>query len=134
MVRSKTFVSTEELGDQYCLIGPYKEQCARTEVEEGPLASTSLNKAVDSLRQKGFKVHTGRWLVDGNPQIILMDIGSAAWKLDEYKSELWNKTSIGVPHLDIEANDAIILGYMVADFLAEVRWTSRSGRVKKIFF
>lgn len=49
-----------------------------------------------------------------------MDIGSAAWKLDEYKSNLWEKCSLGVPHLDIEANDAIILGYMVADFLQEV--------------
>lgn len=68
-----------------------------------------------------FKVHTGRWLVDGNPQIILMDIGSAAWKLDEYKSELWEKCNVGVPHLDVEANDAIILGYMVADFIGEFR-------------
>lgn len=51
-----------------------------------------------------------------------MDIGSAAWKLDEYKTELWNSTNIGVPHLDIEANDAIILGHMVADFIAEVNF------------
>lgn len=65
-------------------------------------------------------MHTGRWLVDGNPQIVLMDIGSAAWKLDEYKSELWNKCNLGIPHLDIEANDAVILGYMVADFVEEV--------------
>lgn len=70
-----------------------------------------------------IQVHTGRWLVDGNPQIILMDIGSAAWKLDEYKTELWNSTNIGVPHLDIEANDSIILGSMVADFVAEVMLT-----------
>ncbi|KAJ8953719.1 hypothetical protein NQ314_007329 [Rhamnusium bicolor] len=112
VIRSKAYVSTEELGDQYCLIGPYKEYCARTEVEEGPLGCEALNRAAEVLRQKGFKVHTGRWLVDGNPQIILMDIGSAAWKLDEYKSELWSKTNIGVPHLDIEANDAIILGCM----------------------
>lgn len=71
-----------------------------------------------------FQVVTGRWLVDGNPQIILFDIGSAAWKLDEYKQELWDKTNIGVPHLDIEANDAIILGYMVADFISEVSYFS----------
>ncbi|CAH1963531.1 unnamed protein product [Acanthoscelides obtectus] len=121
VIRSKAFVSTEELGDQYCLIGPYKEHCARTEVEEGPLGSESLNKAVNVIRDRGYKVHTGRWLVDGNPQIILMDVGSAAWKLDEFKSELWNKTNIGIPHLDIECNDAIILGYMVADFLSEFR-------------
>lgn len=120
VIRSKAYISTEEMGDQYCLIGPYKEHCARTEVEEGPLGSESLNRAVDALRNRGFKVHTGRWLVDGNPQIILMDIGSASWKLDEFKDNLWSTTNIGVPHLDIESNDAIILGYMVADFIQEV--------------
>lgn len=56
MIRSKAYVSTEEMGDQYCLIGPYKEQHARTEVEDGPLASEPLNKAVEVLRSKGFKV------------------------------------------------------------------------------
>ncbi|KAF7284702.1 glycogen [starch] synthase [Rhynchophorus ferrugineus] len=121
VIRSKTYISTEEMGDQYCLVGPYKEQCARTEVEEGPLATNTLNRAVDACRSKGFKIVTGRWLVDGNPQICLFDVGSAAWKLDEFKQELWDKTNIGVPHLDIEANDAIILGYMVADFIAEFR-------------
>lgn len=49
-------MSTEELGDQYCLIGPYKEHCARTEVEEGPLSTQPLNSAVDVLRGRGFKV------------------------------------------------------------------------------
>lgn len=48
-----------------------------------------------------------------------MDIGSGAWKLDEFKQELWEKCSIGIPHLDVETNDAIILGYMVADFMQE---------------
>ncbi|XP_050302005.1 glycogen [starch] synthase [Anthonomus grandis grandis] len=135
VIRSKAYVSTEEMGDQYCLMGPYKEHCARTEVEEGPLSNNSLNKAVDACRNKGYKVVTGRWLVDGNPQIILFDIGSAAWKLDQFKQELWDKTNIGVPHLDIEANDAIILGYMVADFLAEFRQISEDdgdGVVPKI--
>lgn len=121
VIRSKAFVSTEEMGDQYCLIGPYKENCARTEVEEGPLSSPELQTAIERVRHRGYKVHTGRWLVDGNPQIILMDIASAAWKLDEYKHELWDKCNLGVPHLDIEANDAVLLGFMVADFIEEFR-------------
>lgn len=61
-------------------------------------------------------------MVDGNPQIILFDIGSAAWKLDEYKQELWNTCNLGIPHLDIEANDAVILGYLVCQFIAEFRY------------
>lgn len=63
---------------------------------------------------------TGRWLVDGSPQVILFDIGSAAWKLDEYKQTLWDTCNIGIPHLDVEANDAVILGYLISEFLSEV--------------
>lgn len=122
VIRSKAYVSTEELGDQYCLLGPYKEACARTEVEEYDFPrGNPYAEAVSAIRNLGFKVHTGRWLVDGNPQIILFDIGSAAWRMDEYKNELWTTTGIGVPHLDVETNDAIILGYMVATFIGEFR-------------
>lgn len=65
---------------------------------------------------------TGTWLVDGNPQIILFDVGSAAWKLDEYKQELWDSCHFGIPHLDIEANDAVIFGYLVCQFISEFRY------------
>jgi glycogen(starch) synthase len=120
VIRSKAYVSTEEMGDQYCLLGPYKEQCARTEVEESDF-SGPLHTAVSKMREQGFKIHTGTWLVDGNPQIILFDVGSGAWKMDEYKQELWNTCNLGIPHLDIEANDAVILGYMVAQFIEQFR-------------
>lgn len=52
--------------------------------------------------------------------MILFDIASGAWKLDEYKQDLWTATNIGIPHLDVEANDAVILGYQVAEFIGEV--------------
>lgn len=121
MIRSKAYVSTEELGDQYCLLGPYKEASARTEVEECEFPTGSpFHTAANSMRAQGFKIHCARWLVDGNPQIILFDISSGAWKLDEYRNELWEKCNIGIPHLDVESNDAVILGYMIAHFIGEV--------------
>ncbi|KAL5273178.1 GYS2 family protein [Megaselia abdita] len=120
VIRSKAYVSTEELGEQLCMIGPYKKQCAQNEVEEMEFPRGSpLLDAVNIMRSRGYIIHTGRWLVDGNPQLILFDIGSGAWKLDQFKGELWDKCHIGIPHLDIETNDAIILGYMVAEFLGE---------------
>ena len=44
------------MGDQYCLLGPYKEYSAKTEVEEGPLGTQALDDAVNAVRMKGFKV------------------------------------------------------------------------------
>lgn len=69
---------------------------------------------------KSAQVVYGRWLIDGYPQVLLFDIGSAAWKLDEWKRDLWNTCNIGVPWHDRESNDAIIFGYLVAWFLSDV--------------
>ncbi|KAG7295654.1 hypothetical protein JYU34_021935 [Plutella xylostella] len=122
VIRSKAYVSTEEMGDNYCLLGPYKEACARQEVEEADFPPHSpLHAAVAAMRSQGYKLHTGTWLVDGNPQVILFDIGSGAWQLDAYKQELWDCCSLGIPHLDVEANDAVILGFMQALFVTEFR-------------
>jgi glycogen synthase len=63
VIRSKAYVSTEEMGEHYCLLGPYKEHCARTEVEEMEFPSNSpLNIAVNRLRDQGFKVKSGPFL------------------------------------------------------------------------
>ena len=61
-------------------------------------------------RQKGYRIHCGRWLVEGNPQVILFDIGSAAHRMSEIKQELYDKAGIGIPHLDSECNDVAIFG------------------------
>ena len=62
----------------------------------------------------------GRWLIEGYPKVALFDIGSAAWKLDEWKRELWECTHIGVPYHDDESNDAIVFGFLTVWFIAEV--------------
>ncbi len=60
VIRSKASSSVEELGDHYILIGPYKELCARQEVETFELpAGTPLAIAVQKLRDRGFKVNAG---------------------------------------------------------------------------
>lgn len=57
VIRSKALISTEELGSQYVLMGPYKEHCARTEVEEIEFAYGSpLQKTVSFMRDHGFQV------------------------------------------------------------------------------
>jgi len=122
VIRSKTGVSVNELGDQYILLGPYKEFHARQEVEEEEFSyAHPLGQAVQSQREKGYKIVCGRWLVEGNPQVILFDVGSAAYKMGEFKQEFYNTAGIGVPQGDMEVNDVTIFGFMVAQFLADFR-------------
>ncbi|KAG0424763.1 hypothetical protein HPB47_028029 [Ixodes persulcatus] len=119
VIRSKAEVTVEELGDQFCLIGPYNENLVRTEVEVLEPPYSIFWNSVKALKEQGIKVVYGRWLIDGYPQVLLFDIGSAAWKLDEWKRDLWNMCNIGVPWHDRESNDAIIFGYLVAWFLSD---------------
>ncbi|XP_071542878.1 glycogen [starch] synthase [Panulirus ornatus] len=122
VIRSKCSASVEELGDQYVLLGPYKETSVRTEVELGEFpADSPLTASINHLRASGWGVHPGRWLVDGNPQIILFDISTAIGNLDEYKEEFYQYTKIGIPHPDVECNDAVLFGFMVSKFIEEFR-------------
>ncbi|KAB7503164.1 Glycogen [starch] synthase, partial [Armadillidium nasatum] len=107
VIRSKCGASVEELGDRYVLFGPYKEATARMEVEFFEFPDDSpLFTVTNIVRSFGWKVHTGRWLVDGNPQIILFEIGSAAHNLDRWKQELFDGSRIGIPSSDVECNDS----------------------------
>ncbi|VDL82350.1 unnamed protein product [Nippostrongylus brasiliensis] len=117
VLRTKAPISTEELGDQYCMMGPYFEDRVRLEVEVLEPDNKLMKAALDNTRAQGFKVVYGRWLIDGYPKVVLFDIGSAAYKLDQWKKEMWSVTRVGVPWDDRESNDCIILGFMVATFL-----------------
>ena len=67
-------------------------------------------------------------MVEGNPTVVLFDIGSASGNLNSWKQELYEKAQIGIPHLDMECNDLIILGFMMAQFIADFRWqVAQSG-------
>ncbi|PAA55707.1 hypothetical protein BOX15_Mlig015376g5, partial [Macrostomum lignano] len=121
VIRTKAGVSVDELKDHYVLLGPYNEHCCRTELEYGEPSNEALQRTVQAMRSAGCKVVTGRWLIEGYPNVVLLDVGTSAHRLDEFKHELWEKAHIGIPYHDRESNDAIIFGALVAWFLGEFR-------------
>jgi glycogen(starch) synthase len=58
VIKTKAAVTTEELGDQYCMIGPYNESCVRTEVEVLEPSCPALSATLKQMREHGIKV---RW-------------------------------------------------------------------------
>ena len=67
-----------------------------------------------------MQVVYGRWLIDGYPKVVLFDIASALWKVDDWKQEIWDTSHIGIPWVDQEATDAVAFGFLTAIFLTEV--------------
>lgn len=57
MLRTKAAVSMDEMGDQYCMIGPYVEKGVKMEVEvEDPVKVEPIAAVVNKMKEYGFKV------------------------------------------------------------------------------
>lgn len=120
VIQTKAKITVDEWGDNYYMIGPYFEHNFQTQVEACEPPHPAVSKALDALRNNGCQVHCGRWLIEGSPYVILFDIASAAWNLDRWKGDLWQSCRIGLPFHDREANDALILGALIAWFFREL--------------
>lgn len=56
VIRSKAPVTTAELGDQYCMIGPYHEPTVKLEVEVMEPEFSVTQEVVESMKKEGVKV------------------------------------------------------------------------------
>ena len=56
MIRSKAGVTTAELGDQYCMLGPYNEETVKLEVEILEPEFPIMKESIEALRKEGVKV------------------------------------------------------------------------------
>lgn len=122
VIKTKVPVTVSEYGDRYCLIGPLSYKTAPMEVESQEPTDPTLVAVLAAMRERGVKCLYGRWLIEGAPKVLLFDTSSMYHRLDEWKGDLWNLAGIPTPPNDQETNETIILGYLVAWFLGEVRY------------
>ncbi|KAL3054016.1 hypothetical protein OYC64_006361 [Pagothenia borchgrevinki] len=119
VIQTKARLTAEEWGENYFLVGPYVESNVRTQVELIEPTNPVLKRTIDKMNASGCKVYFGRWLIEGSPYVVLIDVAFSAWSLDTWKSELWELCDIGVPWFDREANDAVLFGFLTAWLLGE---------------
>ena len=125
VLRSKASVTAEDWGDRYCLIGPYVHEKAAVEFEELELGPV-LGKTIEELRGAGMKLHYGRWLVTGNPRVVLIDVGASFSKLDEFRHAFWEDCQINFPDSDSETNECVSFGYLLVQFFETLTRQTRS--------
>ena len=130
VIRSKAPTTISKWKDSYCVVGPYMPQNVAAEFEPVEDADDRFFKAVKRMREKGYVVHYGVWLVSGRPKAILFDLGSVMPRLGEIKYFLWEHHGISTGDNDMLINDVIAFGEMVRVFLTEL--AEVKGRKKVI--
>lgn len=117
VIRSKVPSMIERWGDSYCLIGPYFHHHAQAEFEPTDDYSGPFGQAVLLMRNLGFEVHYGHWLVTGKPLVVLLNPYNVYDRLGEIKFMLWENHHIPTPGNDDLLNQVEAFGYMVKAYL-----------------
>jgi len=116
VLRSKVPTMVNKFGDNYCLIGPYIHANVATEFEEIKETEGPFSRAAAKMREMGFEVHYGKWLVTGRPKIILVNPLSVFDRLGDIKYQLWEHHHINTPDEHL-VNQVISFGFLTKIFL-----------------
>ena len=74
VIRSKVPSVIEKCGkENYILLGPYFENQAAANFDEFEDYSGPVGQAVVKMREMGYQVHYGQWIVSGRPRVVLFD-------------------------------------------------------------
>lgn len=128
VIRSKVPTVTPKWENHYCLLGPYMPQNVAAEYEELKNPDDIFGKAAQKMREMGFGVHYGVWLVSGRPKAILFDLGSVMPRLGEIKYLLWEHHGISTPEGDFLLNDVLAFGEMVRIYLTILADLSKGSK------
>ena len=116
VLRSKVPTMVEKFGDNYCLVGPYIHANVATEFEEIKEIVGPFSRAAAKMREMGFDVHYGKWLVTGRPKIVLLDPHCVFDRLGDIKYQLWEHHHINTPD-DNLINEVIAFGFLTKIFV-----------------
>ena len=109
---TKALTVENKLGDSYILLGPdLTREDANLEFEEDPNLFQEWHKLVYN---EGLRVRVGRWKVNGNPLVILVDFSSFISHKDEILASLWEDYKVDSISGGWDYVEPVLFGYAAA--------------------
>jgi len=116
VVSSKAAKMMDYYKDNYFLVGPYFPDKAYGIFEED-IPPDTCKSLCDGLKEEGIIIHYGKWLVKGNPKVILIEFTDFTKHVNGIKKHLWD--DFGIDSLNSEYHD----------FDEPVAWAHAVGKV-----
>jgi glycogen(starch) synthase len=86
--------AVELWGDNYCLLGPLENKDIAAEFDQIHNLSDPIGRTVEKMRNMGYEVWYGRWLVTGRPKAVLLNPQNVFNRLDTLHRHL--KMDLGI--------------------------------------
>jgi glycogen synthase len=117
VLKTKAKYIQKEWKDRYFLIGPYKKESSNFEFEERECAIS----LIQYLKSRGHPLYTGKWLIPGKPNVILIDIQKTNSHLyDQDNYYLWKDFGINGEHVSAWNDEEFFELLMFGSALSEV--------------
>jgi glycogen synthase len=117
VVRSKVPSMVSRWGANYCMIGTYLHPNVQAEFEPSDDYNNPYGQAVLEMRNQGYEVYYGTWLVSGRPRVVLFNPFGGFHSLNEIKDHLHQSYNISVWSGEELVNQVLGLGHLVKKFL-----------------
>jgi glycogen synthase len=126
VLSSKISPMQKKYNKDYFLIGPYFSDGNNHEFEHQP-APEYIKKAIDEMLSIGIQCHYGKWLIDGEPSVILIDYSTYPYNNNEIKRILWECfkiDSLGTSYYDFDT--PVLWSWCVGMLLNKIESNSNS--------
>ena len=121
VVKSKANCMIDNYKDGYFLIGPYFPKKAFGIFEE-TVPPEECKPCFEKLKKEGIECHTGKWLIKGEPNVILIDFTNFTKNANGIKKYLWDQyqiDSLGTGYYDFD--EPIVWAWAVGKLIEELK-------------
>lgn len=119
VLRTKAPQMVAQRGDNYALLGPLNRSAAQVEFEEMEVPA-HLAVGVKALADAGVHCMAGRWLVQGRPFAVLIDLGGLRERIPALRDAYMAQHGLLSDASDALAGDALAFGEGARIFLSAV--------------
>ncbi len=103
----------------YVAIGPYYHDKANLSLEQLP-APKEYSDIFDDLRKEGIECIYGRWLIPGEPNVILIDFKNYLSKTNDIKKELWEAFGVDTLYCSYDFTEPMVWAWCVGRLLDRI--------------
>ena len=119
VLSSKAVQMQKHYKDEYYLIGPYFIEASRTTFKEDPVPEKYM-EAYNELKKEGIVCHFGKWLVDGEPKVILIDCKNFWPQVDNIKKEIWDDFKVDSLDAPYDFNEPVLWSWAVGILIEKI--------------
>ena len=119
VLRTKAPQMVAQRGDDYALLGPLNRSSAQVEFEETEVPA-HLAAGVQALADQGIHCMAGRWLVQGRPLAVLIDLTALRGRIPELRDRFAEQHGLAADPSDALIGDALAFGAGAQIFLSAV--------------